>query len=83
METAHDAASRKVRTMNKEQLPFYAIALATLIVGLLFAGVPVGTLLVVPLVLACPLMMFFMMRRMSRDEAPGDHQDQEPRRGPR
>jgi len=50
--------------MKKEQLPGYAMVLAVLVVGLAFAGVPVSTLLVLPLVLACPLMMFFMMRGM-------------------
>ena len=50
--------------MKREQLPLYALALAVLIVGLAFAGVPVGTLALLPFVLACPLMMFFMMRGM-------------------
>ena len=50
--------------MKREQLPFYAIALAVLIVGLVYAGVPLSTLVVLPLVLACPLMMMFMMRGM-------------------
>lgn len=50
--------------MKREQLPLYAIALAVLIVGLAYAGVPLGTLVVLPLILACPLMMFFMMRGM-------------------
>lgn len=39
----------------------YAIALAILIVGLAFAGVPVQTMLFGLFVLACPLMMMFMM----------------------
>ena len=43
----------KKHTMKREQLPLYAIALATLIVGLVFAGVPAGTLIVIPLVIAC------------------------------
>lgn len=50
--------------MKREQLPLYAIALAVLIVGLVYAGVPLGTLVVLPLILACPLMMMFMMRGM-------------------
>jgi hypothetical protein len=50
--------------MKREQLPLYALALAVLVVGLAFAGVPAGTLVVLPIVLACPLMMFFMMRGM-------------------
>lgn len=47
--------------MNRQHLPLYAIALAILVVGLTFAGVPVTTLLVGLAVLACPLMMMFMM----------------------
>jgi hypothetical protein len=47
--------------MKRQQWGFYAIALAVLIVGLVWAGVPVSTLLVAVLVLACPLMMLFMM----------------------
>ncbi|MBC6445834.1 DUF2933 domain-containing protein [Actinokineospora xionganensis] len=47
--------------MRRQHLPLYAIALAILIVGLAFAGVPVNTLLIGLLVLACPLMMMFMM----------------------
>ncbi|WP_232837247.1 DUF2933 domain-containing protein [Lentzea terrae] len=39
----------------------YAIALAILIVGLAFVGVPVQTMLFGLVVLACPLMMMFMM----------------------
>ena len=58
--------------MKKEQMPRYAMALAVLIVGLAFAGVPLSTLLVLPLVLACPLMMMFMMRGMDHGS---DHRD--------
>ena len=51
--------------MKREQMPLYAIALAVLIVGLVYAGVPLGTLVVLPLILVCPLMMLFMMRGMT------------------
>ena len=60
--------------MKREQLPLYAVALAILIVGLAFAGVPAGTLIVLPLILACPLMMFFMMRGMDHG-TPREHDD--------
>ena len=50
--------------MTRQHLPLYAIALAILIVGLAFAGVPVSTLLVGLAVLACPMMMMFMMGGM-------------------
>ena len=64
--------------MTREQLPLYALALAVLIVGLVMAGVPEGTLVVIPFVLACPLMMFFMMRGMDHGgspRTPGDERD--------
>ncbi|MFJ8962697.1 DUF2933 domain-containing protein [Lentzea sp. NPDC102401] len=48
--------------MKRQHLGLYAIALAIVIVGLLFAGVPLQTMLFGLLVLACPLMMMFMMR---------------------
>ena len=63
--------------MGREQLPLYAIALAVLVVGLAFAGVPLGTLLVLPLILACPLMMIFMMRGM--DHGSTNRDDRQPR----
>ena len=59
--------------MKREQLPLYAIALAVLIVGLAFAGVPLGSLLVIPLILVCPLMIIFMMRGMDHGGTSRDH----------
>jgi uncharacterized membrane protein len=50
--------------MKRQQWGLYAVALAILIVGLVWAGVPASTLLIAGLVLACPLMMFVMMRGM-------------------
>ncbi|MBM7864607.1 DUF2933 domain-containing protein [Lentzea nigeriaca] len=47
--------------MKRYHFGLYAIALAILIVGLAFAGVPVQTMLLGLFVLACPLMMMFMM----------------------
>lgn len=47
--------------MNGRYLPWYALALAVLIVGLAVAGVPMSALLVALVVLACPLMMLLMM----------------------
>ena len=61
--------------MKREQLPLYAVALAVLIVGLAYAGVPLGTLLVLPLILACPLMMLFMMRGMGGMDHGGTNHD--------
>ena len=50
--------------MRRQPWGLYAIALAILIVGLVALGVPAQTLLVGALVLACPLMMIFMMHGM-------------------
>ena len=46
--------------MKREQRPLYAIAAAVVVIGLIYAGVPPIFLLL----LACPLMMIFMMRAM-------------------
>jgi hypothetical protein len=74
--TAHRASTEGL-AMKREQLPLYAIALAILIVGLALAGVPVGSLIVLPLILACPLMMVFMMRGMDHG-TPRDRDDHAP-----
>ena len=58
--------------MNRQHLPVYALALAIAFVGALWAGVPIGTLLFVAAVLACPLMMVFMMRGMHSEGGPHD-----------
>jgi hypothetical protein len=50
--------------MRTRNYGLYAIALAIVVIGALALGVPVNTLLVLGLVLACPLMMVFMMRGM-------------------
>jgi hypothetical protein len=47
--------------MMRQHLPYYAIAAAILIVGLVAFGVPVSNVLFLGLVLVCPLMMMFMM----------------------
>ncbi len=62
--------------MKNKNLGLYAVALAIVVVGALWAGVPVGTLALFGLFLACPLMMFFMMRGMhgGANEG-GDHHD--------
>lgn len=50
--------------MQRQPWGLYAIALAIGIVGLVALGVPASTLLFIALILACPLMMLFMMRGM-------------------
>ena len=69
--------------MNKEQLPLYAVALAVLIVGLAFAGVPLSALFVLPIVLICPLTMFFMMRGKDHGSTAREKDDHEHHDGAR
>ena len=59
--------------MKREQPPLYAIALAVVVGVLAFARVPLGTVLVLPLILVCPLMMIFMMRGMDHGGTSRDH----------
>ncbi|WP_314245411.1 DUF2933 domain-containing protein [Streptomyces kutzneri] len=54
---------------NNKNYGLYAIALAIALVGALALGVPIGTLAVLLIALACPLMMFFMMRGMDHDDS--------------
>jgi amino acid transporter len=49
--------------MKTQYLPWYAVALATVFVAALAFGVPLSTLALL-LVVACPLMMMFMMSGM-------------------
>ena len=56
-----EALEHEEDAVKRKQLGLYAIALAILIVGLAFAGVPLQTMLFGLAVLACPLMMIFMM----------------------
>jgi hypothetical protein len=56
-----DATSKGGKAMTRQHLPPYAIALAILIVGLTFAGVPWQWTLVGLLLLACPLHFVMML----------------------
>ncbi len=49
------------------------MALAIVVVGALWAGLPAGTLAVIALIAACPLMMFFMMRGMHTSSGADQH----------
>jgi hypothetical protein len=57
--------------MKRQQWGLYAVALAILVVGLAWVGVPASTLLVAGLVLVCPVMMFVMMRGMHGGDMSG------------
>ena len=63
--------------MKGRNLGRYALALAIVVVGALWAGVPVSTLAYLALVLACPLMMLFMMRGMHGGDS-HEHGPQQP-----
>jgi hypothetical protein len=58
--------------MKRPQWGLYAVAVAILVVGLVWAGVPASTLLIAGLVVVCPLMMFVMMRGMHGHESGPD-----------
>jgi hypothetical protein len=62
--TINQRSVKKGAVMRRQHLPFYAIAAAILIVGLVALGVPFSRLSVLAVVLICPLMMMFMMRGM-------------------
>ncbi|WP_225804017.1 DUF2933 domain-containing protein [Streptomyces sp. NK15101] len=53
----------------------YAVAVAIAVVGALTLGVPVGTLAILGIALACPLMMFFMMRGTHDQNTHSGHHD--------
>lgn len=50
--------------MRSRNFGLYAVALAAVVVGALWAGLPVASLGYFAFILVCPLMMFFMMRGM-------------------
>jgi hypothetical protein len=58
---------------NQRNYGLYAVAVAIAVVGALALGVPVATLFFLAIVLACPLMMFFMMRGMHGQDMHGGH----------
>jgi hypothetical protein len=59
----------------KRLLPFYLLAAAVVVVGVLAFGVPTSSLWILGLVVLCPLMMMFMMGGMrsgGSDDPGGD-----------
>lgn len=64
--------------MNTSNLGLFAIAAAIAFVGALWAGVPLAGLAPALIILACPLMMIFMMKGMHGSDS--QHRDpDEPR----
>ena len=63
--------------MNTQQMAKPALVAGAVLVALVVAGLPVAYLGLLVLILACPLMMFFMMRGMGGMDhgAGGSHDD--------
>ena len=57
---------------NIPNLGWYAVAIAIAVIGALWVGVPPGTLALIAIVLACPLMMLAMMHGMRGDKPHDD-----------
>ncbi|GGY17266.1 DUF2933 domain-containing protein [Streptomyces minutiscleroticus] len=58
---------------NKRNYGMYALAAAIVIATVLVVGAPLQNLIWPALVVACPLMMFLMMRGMHGHGTPGAH----------
>jgi hypothetical protein len=66
--------------VNTSNMGLFAIAAAIAFVGALWAGVPLAGLAPVLIILACPLMMIFMMKGMHGGGSDSQHRDtDEPR----
>ena len=59
--------------MTRDKMPTLVIAGAIVVGAMILAGVPLASLLFPLVVLACPLMMIFMMRGMNHDGGQGGH----------
>lgn len=59
----------------KRHLPFYVFAVAILLVGAVVFGVPASSLWILGFVVACPLMMIFMVGGMHGRSGAGGHGD--------
>ncbi|MGX1545937.1 DUF2933 domain-containing protein [Streptomyces adustus] len=58
--------------MNKRNYGLYALAAAIVIAAVLMVRAPLENLSRLALLVACPLMMFFMMRAMHGQDTHGD-----------
>lgn len=65
--------------MNHQSLMKPLLAAGALVIVLAALGVPVGYLVLPLLIVACPLMMFFMMRGMDHSGADRRSSDDHPR----
>lgn len=59
--------------MNQQQMVKPAVIAGAVLVALVIAGLPVGYLGFLVLIVACPLMMFFMMRGMDHGGGSESH----------
>ncbi|MCV7298169.1 DUF2933 domain-containing protein [Mycobacterium barrassiae] len=60
--------------MKRQYMPWYAAALAAALIGAVAVGVPLSTVLLLLVVLACPVMMMFMMGVMGGRHGDGPDQ---------
>ncbi|MGW5664048.1 DUF2933 domain-containing protein [Streptomyces sp. NPDC003758] len=60
--------------MNKRNYGLYALAVAIVIAAILIVGAPLQNMIWLALFVACPLMMFFMMRGMRSQDMHGGHE---------
>ncbi|GAB1339825.1 hypothetical protein ACE1SV_64150 [Streptomyces sp. E-15] len=60
--------------MNKRNYGLYALAAAIVIAAILIVGAPLQNLIWLAILVACPLMMFFMMRGMHGQDTHSGHE---------
>jgi hypothetical protein len=59
--------------MGRDKMPTFVLAAAIVVGALVWVGVPLAALALPLILLACPLMMIFMMRGMNHDGGQGGH----------
>lgn len=64
--------------MHGTMMKYLLVAGASVVVGLLIAGTPIRSALPLVFVLACPLMMMFMMRGMHGGGTQHQHSTRQP-----
>jgi len=68
--------------MKTSNYGLFAVAVAIAFVGALSVGVPLAGVASLLILLACPLMMIFMMKGMHRDAGEDQHHDEHNRHDP-